>query len=61
MESEQIQLFRSRAERERERAHTVGSPGVATACRKLAEQYDAVANAYAKLRPELTTGKRGRA
>ena len=49
MSSEQVKLFRKRAAQERARAERIAHPGHRQAALDLADQYDAVARAYARL------------
>ena len=49
MSSEQVELFRRRAAQERARAERIAHPGHRKAALDLADQYDAVARAYARL------------
>jgi effector-binding domain-containing protein len=46
---EQVEIFRQRAQQERARAAAITHPGHKAAALKLADQYDAVADSYAKL------------
>ena len=49
MSVEQVDKFRERARQERARAAAIAHPGHKAAALKLAEQYDAVADSYARL------------
>ena len=49
MSVEQVEVFRRRARNERVRAATIADPGHKAAALKLADQYDAVADSYARL------------
>jgi hypothetical protein len=46
---EQVKIFRRRAQQERTRAAAIKHPGHKAAALKLADQYDAVADSYARL------------
>lgn len=49
MSAEQVERFRKRAVQERARADRIVHPGHRAAALDLADQYDAVARAYARL------------
>jgi hypothetical protein len=49
MSAEQVERFRTRAVQERARAQRIVHPGHRKAALDLADQYDAVARAYARL------------
>ncbi|HEX4738599.1 MAG TPA: hypothetical protein VH331_13665 [Allosphingosinicella sp.] len=49
MSAEQVDRFRKRATQERARAQRIAHPGHRKAALDLADQYDAVARAYARL------------
>ena len=49
MSTEQVERFRTRAVQERTRAQRIVHPGHRKAALDLADQYDAVARAYARL------------